>query len=93
MIVGRVIHLLVDLGWIYFDLGVPLSCPAAQPLLPNFHLPKQNLADGGTTKIKVNTTQVSGQMNHPVMLIRSRFLEILSFAHPSSPKLVTKTKR
>ena len=30
---------------------VPSSCPAAQPKLPNFHLPKQNQADSGMTKI------------------------------------------
>ena len=62
----RVIHLLVDLGWVDFDLGVPPYCPAAQLLLPNSHQPKQNWSDGGTTKIKVNPTQVLGQMNHHV---------------------------
>ena len=29
--------LVVDLGWVDFDLGVPSSCPAAQPLLPYSH--------------------------------------------------------
>ena len=38
----RVIRMLVDLGWVDFDLGVPPSCPTAQPLLPNSHQPKQN---------------------------------------------------
>ena len=33
----RVSHLLVDLGWDDFDLGVPPSCQAAQPPLPNYH--------------------------------------------------------
>ena len=28
----RVSHLLMDLGWVDFDLGVPLTCPATQPL-------------------------------------------------------------
>ena len=37
------------------------SCPATQPFLPNSHLPKQNLADNGIAKIKVNPTQPSYQ--------------------------------
>ena len=32
--------------------------PAAQPILPNSHLPKQNWADSGTPKFKANPTQV-----------------------------------
>ena len=48
--------MLVDLGWVDFDLGVPPCCPAAQPLLPNSHQPRQNWADGGTLKIQVNLT-------------------------------------
>ena len=35
---------------------VPPSCPPDQPLLPIYHQPKQNRADGGTTKITVNPT-------------------------------------
>ena len=27
----------MDLGWVDFDLGVPPSCSAAQPLLPLYH--------------------------------------------------------
>ena len=38
--VYRVSHLLVDLGWVDFDLGVPPSCSAAQPLLKNFRQPR-----------------------------------------------------
>ena len=53
----RVSHLLMDLGLVDFDLGVPPSCPAAQPLLPNSHQPKQIRADSGTLKILVNPTQ------------------------------------
>ena len=30
-------HLLVDLDWVDLDLGIPPSCPAAQPLLSNSH--------------------------------------------------------
>ena len=47
-------HLLVDLGWVDFDLAVPPSGPAAQPLLPNSNQPRQKWADSGTLKIKVN---------------------------------------
>ena len=53
----RVSQLFVGLGWVDFDLGVPPSCPAAQPLLPNSHQPNQNRADGGTLKIQVDPTQ------------------------------------
>ena len=58
-------HLLANLGWVDFDLGnwdFPPSCPAAQPLLPNFHQPKQNRADSGTVKLQVNPTQVRQEM-------------------------------
>ena len=50
----RASHALVDLGWVEFDFGVP---PAAQPLLPESHQPRQNQADSGTLKIQVNKTQ------------------------------------
>ena len=62
------VHLLLDLGWVDFDLGAPPSWPAAQRLGPNFHLLRQNWADSGTTNIKVNPTQsqVSERMNHPL---------------------------
>ena len=33
-----------QLGWVDFDLGVPPSCPAGQPLLPNSHQPNQSQA-------------------------------------------------
>jgi len=33
------------------------------------HQPKQNPAEGGTAKIKVNPTQLSEQMDHHVVLI------------------------
>ena len=56
-----------SLGWVDFDLDGPPSWPAAQPLLPNFHQPKQNWADGGTTKIEVIPTQVPEQMKNPVV--------------------------
>ena len=52
----KVSHLLVDLGSVDFDLGVLPSGHAAQPLLPNYHLP-MNWADSGALKIQVNPTQ------------------------------------
>ena len=57
VVIYRVSHLLMDLGWVDFDLGVPPSLPAAQPLLPNSHQTRQNWADRGTLKFQVNTTQ------------------------------------
>ena len=42
------------------------TCLAGQPLLPNSHQPRQNLADSGTPKIQVNPTQGDKQMGHPV---------------------------
>ena len=53
----RVSHLLVDLGWVDFDLGVPPSCPTAQPLLPNSHQPRENWSGSETLKIQVNPNQ------------------------------------
>ena len=50
----RASHVLEELGWVDFDFCVPPSCPAAQPLLPNSHQPKQSRADSGTLEIQVN---------------------------------------
>ena len=58
--------MLSDLGWVDFDLGLPRSCLTAQLFLLKSHQPKQNWADCGATKIQVNPTQVSEQMNHRV---------------------------
>ena len=60
-------HLLRDLGWVDFDLDAAPSCPAAQPILPNSNLSKQNQLDSGTAKIKVNPAQLSEQMHRPVL--------------------------
>ena len=38
----------------------------AQPILPTSYQPKPQQAEGGTAKIKVNPTQLSDQMCHPV---------------------------
>ena len=53
----KVFHLPVALAWADLDLDVPPSCPAAQPLLPHSHQPKQIRADSGTLEIQVNQTQ------------------------------------
>ena len=58
----RVIHLVVDLGLVDFDLSVPPSCPTAQPLLPNSHQPRQNWADSGTLKTKVKPTKSASRL-------------------------------
>ena len=50
---------------------VPPSCPGAQPVLPISHQPRQNQAEGGTAKIKVNPTQVRQEMCHPVCILSS----------------------
>ena len=47
---------------------IPPSCKAARPVLPISYQSKQNQADSGTTKIKVNPTQLSEQMPLPVFL-------------------------
>ena len=47
------------LGWVDFDLDVPLILPAAQPVLPLSHQPKQDQADGGIAKIKVRDVYAS----------------------------------
>ena len=52
----RVRHVVVDLGWVDFIFNIPSSCPAPQPILPNFQLPRQSRAGSGTPKISVNPT-------------------------------------
>ena len=52
----RVSHLLMDLGWVDFELGVPPPLPAAQPILPKPHQPKPTRADNGTRKVQANPT-------------------------------------
>ena len=62
-----VTHIFVDLGWVDFELGVPPSCPSAQPLLPNSHKPRPNWADSGALTIQVNP--VHKQIGHPVVFL------------------------
>ena len=52
---------------------VPPYCPLAQPVLPISHQPKPNQADGGTAQIKFNPTRLSGQMDHPVLMLWTGF--------------------
>ena len=46
-----------DLVVVDFDLSVPPFCPAAKPLLPNYHQPRQSWASNGTIKFQVNQTK------------------------------------
>ena len=46
----RASQVVVDLGWVDFDLRVPPSGPAAQQHLPNTHQPGKSLADRGKIK-------------------------------------------
>ena len=66
-VVYRVGHLVVLWVGLTLICYVPPSCPAAQPVLPISHQPKQNQAEGGTAEIKLNPTQLSKQMDHPVI--------------------------
>ena len=59
-------HLVADLGWDELILIAPPPCPVAMPILPDSHLPQQNLADSATGKTKVHPTLVCGQMPRPV---------------------------
>ena len=52
--VYRVTHVLVNMGWVVFDLGVH---HLAQPLLPNSHHSRQNWTERGTLKFHINPTQ------------------------------------
>ena len=63
----RVSHLLVHLSWVDFDLGVPQSCPLAQPLLQNSHQPRRNLTDSEHPKPEsTQPNPVYEKMGHPV---------------------------
>ena len=67
--------MVMDLGWVDFDLGVPSSCPSAQPLLPNSHQTRQKWAGSGTNSSQPNP--VHGQMNNPLcdaLLLRLQML-------------------
>ena len=55
----RASHVHVDMGWVDFDFCVPPTCPAAYPLWPNSHQPKQSRADIGTLEIQVHKTKAT----------------------------------
>ena len=48
----RVTLVVADHAWLDFDLDVPSSCLATQPVLPISQLPLQNFADNGTSKFE-----------------------------------------
>ena len=77
-------------SWVGMTLifAVPLSCPAGQPLLPISHQPNQNQAEGGTPKIKVNPTQLSEQMDHPVHHIFFKSLSLFQAAPRSRARRI-----
>ena len=54
----------ISVGLTIWD--VPPAFPAAQPVLPISHQPRQNQAEGGTAEIKVNPTEVRQEMDLPV---------------------------
>ena len=62
---GPVAHHVSVLSWVDFDSMFHSSCPTDLPILPISHQPKQNQADSGTAKIKVNPTQARDVIGHP----------------------------
>ena len=75
-------HLIVVLGWVDFDWGVPrFHHLSAHPLLQNSHQPRHNQADSGTLKIQVNPNQVYEYMGRPVQVL-SVFQMSKSYSRP-----------
>ena len=69
----RVFRQLANLGLVVLDVVMFLMFHhLAQPFLPKYNLPKQNRADSGTPKIKVNPNKVRELMEHPVPSDRPR---------------------
>ena len=84
----RVAHLVWDLGWQRFGWSTML--PAAQPILPNSQLPKQNHADSGMTKMEVNPDpgprpRPPGSPCIPVLLFWGN-------SHCTPPEIPTRTR-
>ena len=75
----RVRHHVSDLCWVDFDLDVPISCPAA---LPNSQEPRQNRAESGIPKIKVNPTQPRSEMQCLALYLATK-LYLLKFSQPN----------
>ena len=67
--VYRVIHLLLDLGWVDLDFSCSTACPVLPGLMKICQKPLCSWARRWDTQIKVDQTKVSEQMNHPVQLI------------------------
>ena len=66
----RVTHLLANLGWVDLDLECSTilpSCSASSANCPSAQ------AEGGTSKIKVNPTQICQKMCHPVLWLNLYF--------------------
>ena len=82
-----------DTGWHiswWTSVGLTLiwdvqpSYPAAQPVLPISHQPRQNpRAEGGTSPIKVNPTEVRQEMRHPVKMSLPSSLKICNLEPPT----------
>ena len=70
----RVAHLLVNLGWVDFDLGYSTILPSCSASSANFPSAQ---AEGGTAKIKVNSTQVCQEMGH----LYSTYINFLAYLH------------
>ena len=66
-------------GWWTIISTVPSPCPAALSILPDSHLCQQNLADGGTTKNRVNPTQVRDLTPNPVECTERGVLSVPRF--------------
>ena len=58
--------MLVDLVWVDFDIGVLASILLSKSILAYSKQPKQDVADRGTLKIKVDPTQLHEQMRRPL---------------------------
>ena len=73
------------LGWLWSGYSIILpSWAAAQPNLPNSHLPKQNWAGSGMINIKANPTQGSDHQTHSLCIVPHR--------SPISPMTALTTK-
>ena len=68
----RVNHQLADLGWVDCDLDVPSILPNLLKQFCQSLMPRQNRADSGIAKIKVNPTQVCELMVNPVLMFIGR---------------------
>ena len=80
------LHIKSSTGWLWSGSS---GCPAAKLFLPNYHLPKQNRAYSGTGKIKVNQTQVSDHIGHPVFFMIRCENWLLSLTFTPSPTRLT----